>query len=337
MGTDIGDILKKQSVEISVLSNKIVAIDAYNILYQFLSIIRQNDGTPLKDSSGNITSHLSGILYRMSSLIEKSIKPVFIFDGKPPELKRYTIEKRNIKREEAKIKWEDAKKKRLTEEAYIHAQASSKVTTQIIEDAKQLLNAMGIPWIQAPSEAEAQAAYMVKIGKADYVGSQDYDAFLFGAPIVIRNLTLTGKRKLPKRNVYVDVEPELINLQENLVELNITQEQLVDIGICTGTDFNPGLTKIGSKKALKLIKEHKNIENILKLTNQNVDYLTEIKDFLLNPPVNNDCQVHWKKPDINNIVTFLCDKHDFSRDRVFKACEKLNANAYNQKTLDQWF
>lgn len=336
MGTDIGDILKKKSIELNTLSHKIIAIDAYNTLYQFLSIIRQNDGTPLKDSKGNITSHMSGILYRMSKLVEHGIKPVFIFDGKPPQLKEDTIKKRNLKREEAKTKWIEAKEKGLPE-AYLHAQASSKITTQIIADSQKLLEAMGIPWIQAPSEAEAQAAYMVKSGKADYVASQDYDSFLFGAPVVIRNLTLTGKRKLPKKNVYVDVKPELINLQESLLELDISYQQLVDIGICVGTDFNPGLTKIGSKRALKLIKEHENIENLLSEINQDIDKLEQIKQFFLYPPVSTNCEIYWNKPDVNKIIKLLCEEHDFSKERVLKACEKLNFSSHTQKTLDTWF
>lgn len=263
MGTDIGELLKKRQVEISELSHKIVAIDAYNTLYQFLSIIRQRDGTPLKDSKGNITSHLSGILYRMTSLMEEGIKPVFVFDGKPSHLKDRTIEKRTADRENAKIKWEEAKEKGLAEEAYMYAQASSKVTRKIADDSRKLLLAMGIPWVDAPSEGEAQAAHMVTTGNANYVASQDYDSLLFGAPAVVRNLTITGKRKLPKKNIFVDVKPEIMTLEENLTELGIDRSQLLDIALCVGTDYNAGLEKIGPKKALKLVKEYSSIEKVL--------------------------------------------------------------------------
>ncbi|MBC7086048.1 MAG: flap endonuclease-1 [Methanomethylovorans sp.] len=338
MGTDIGELLKKQSVEISELSHKVVAIDAYNTLYQFLSIIRQRDGTPLKNSRGQTTSHLSGILYRMSSLIENGIKPVFVFDGKPSPLKNQTIEKRISAREIAALKWEEAKEKGLPEDAYMYAQASSRITQEIIDDSKKLLITMGIPWVDAPSEGEAQAAHMVIKGDADYVASQDYDSLLFGAPLVVRNLAITGKRKLPKKNIFVDVKPEVIKLYENLEELKINQSQLVDIALCVGTDYNQGLEKIGPKKALKLIKEYENIENLLKAIGQNIDQLQEIKKIFLNPTVTDNYSLEWKRPDIDSIISFLCEEHDFSKDRVIKACEKLvTINKLGQRTLDQWF
>ncbi|WP_370572620.1 flap endonuclease-1 [Methanomethylovorans sp.] len=338
MGTDIGDLLKKQQVEISELSHKVVAVDAYNMLYQFLSIIRQRDGTPLKDSRGNTTSHLSGILYRMTSLMEEGIKPVFVFDGKPSHLKDRIIEKRMADRESATIKWEEAKEKGLAEEAYMYAQASSKVTKEITDDSRRLLLAMGIPWVDAPSEGEAQAAHMVIKGNANYVASQDYDSLLFGAPLVVRNLSITGKRKLPKKNIFVDVKPEIMKLKENLAELGINHSQLIDIALCVGTDYNPGLEKIGPKKALKLIKEHGNIEKVLQAVGQNIENLQEIKDIFLNPSVTDNYALKWKKPDTHAIIAFLCEEHDFSKDRVMKACQRLETTSGpGQRTLDQWF
>ncbi len=338
MGTDIGELLKKRQVEISELSHKIVAIDAYNTLYQFLSIIRQRDGTPLKDSKGNITSHLSGILYRMTSLMEEGIKPVFVFDGKPSHLKDRTIEKRTADRENAKIKWEEAKEKGLAEEAYMYAQASSKVTRKIADDSRKLLLAMGIPWVDAPSEGEAQAAHMVTTGNANYVASQDYDSLLFGAPAVVRNLTITGKRKLPKKNIFVDVKPEIMTLEENLTELGIDRSQLLDIALCVGTDYNAGLEKIGPKKALKLVKEYGSIEKVLQAIGHNIENVQEIKDIFLNPTVTDNYNLKWKKPDMDAIIAFLCEEHDFSKDRVIKACERLETiSGPGQRTLDQWF
>ncbi|WP_333786555.1 flap endonuclease-1 [Methanomethylovorans sp.] len=338
MGTDIGELLKKQQIEISELSHKVVAIDAYNTLYQFLSIIRQRDGTPLKDSRGNTTSHLSGILYRMTSLMEEGIKPVFVFDGKPSYLKDRTIEKRMADRENATIKWEEAKEKGLAEEAYMYAQASSRVTQEIADDSRRLLLAMGIPWVDAPSEGEAQAAHLVKRGDANYIASQDYDSILFGAPQVVRNLTITGKRKLPKKHIFVEVKPEIIKIEESLAELGINRSQLIDIAICVGTDYNPGLEKIGPKKALKLIKEHDNIEKVLLAVGKKIENVQEIKNIFLNPSVTDNYTLKWKKPDTDAIITFLCGEHDFSKDRVIKACERLETiSGPGQRTLDQWF
>ena len=214
MGTDIGDLLQKRKIELSDLSNRVVAVDAFNTLHQFLSIIRQRDGSPLVNSQGKVTSHLSGLLYRTASLVEAGIKPVFVFDGKPPEMKTGTLNRRKEIRESSKEKWENAKAEGNLEAAYKYAQASSKVDQDIIEDSKYLLDIMGIPWIQAPCEGEAQAAHMVLKKDADCVASQDYDSFLFGAPTVVRNLAATGKRKLPGKNVYVDVELEMIELEK---------------------------------------------------------------------------------------------------------------------------
>ncbi|WP_342303894.1 flap endonuclease-1 [Methanolobus sp. ZRKC5] len=338
MGVDIGDLLKRSTIEVSDLSLDIVAIDAFNTLYQFLSIIRQRDGTPLKDSQGNVTSHLSGILYRMTNIIEAGVKPVFVFDGKPPEWKSCTIQKRTETRENAKAKWAEAKEKGLAEEAYKYAQASSKVDATIVDDSKKLLNAMGIPFVDAPSEGEAQAAYMVKKGDADKIASQDYDSLLFGSPQVVRNLTVSGKRKLPKKNIYVDVKPETINLKENLDELGITHSQLIDLALCVGTDYNEGLGGVGPKTALKLIREHESIENILKAKDLEIPHLEDIKEFFKSPDVTDDYSLKWSKPDPEAVISFLCGEHDFSEDRVTKALERLEASSgIGQSTLDKWF
>ncbi len=339
MGADIGDLLEKRTVELSDLSHKVVAIDAYNTLYQFLSIIRQRDGTPLTDSHGNITSHLSGILYRITNLVESGIKPVFVFDGKPPEMKLQTLGKRKEVRESARVKWDDAKEKGLAEEAFKYAQASSKVNADIVNDAKHLLELMGIPYVQAPSEGEAQAAYMVQKGDADLVGSQDYDAMLFGAPDVVRNLTITGKRKVPRKNIYVDVKPEVINLNESLQALGVEREQLIDIAICVGTDYNSGLDGIGPKRAIKLIQKHDNIEVALGDIDRSIDNLDEMKEFFLHPPVTDEYTLEWKNPNKEKLIEFLSHEHDFSEERVIKAADRLDAasGSRQQKTLDKWF
>lgn len=338
MGVDIGELLQKEETEISQLSNKIVAIDAYNTLYQFLSIIRQRDGTPLQDSKGRTTSHLSGILYRITNLIEEDIKPVFVFDGDPPDFKMKTLEKRKQSRETANQKWNEAKEKGLTEEAYKYAQGSAKIDAQILEDAKYLLDSMGIPYLQSPSEGEAQATYMVQNGDADFVGSQDYDALLFGAPRVIRNLTITGKRKLPGKNIYINLKPEIIDMEKNLTYLDISHSNLIDIALCVGTDYNKGLENIGPKRALKLIKNHGDINSVLEQTGQSIENVDEIRNFFMHPEVTDDYQLKWKKPDKDRIIQFLCEEHDFSVERVTKACERLESKlGSQQKTLDQWF
>lgn len=336
MGIDLGDLFDRKEISLADLKGKVIAIDAYNTLYQFLSIIRQRDGTPLIDSHGEITSHLSGFLYRTTNLVEEGIKPVYVFDGIPPELKNNTIEERKKIRAKAQEKWDQAKEKGDDQEAYKHAQASSRVKGNMVKDAKILLGYMGIPVIQAPSEGEAQASAIVRDGKAYAAGSQDYDALLFGSPLVVRNLAVTGKKKMA--GIFVEVRPELIELEKGLEALAISREQLVDIAILVGTDYNEGIKGIGPKKALKLIKKTGNINEALRELKMEIPDLEKIKNLFMNPSVTQEYDIKWKKPDAKALDKFLCDDHDFARIRVTKAVERLiEASDEGQKTLDKWF
>ncbi|MCA6212842.1 flap endonuclease-1 [Thermococcus bergensis] len=338
MGVQIGELLPRKELELENLNGRKVAIDAFNAIYQFLSTIRQRDGTPLMDSKGRITSHLSGLFYRTINLMEAGIKPAYVFDGKPPEFKKKELEKRAEAREEAQEKWEEALARGDLEEAKKYAQRASKVNEMLIEDAKKLLELMGIPWVQAPSEGEAQAAYMASKGHVWASASQDYDSLLFGAPKLVRNLTITGKRKLPGKDVYVEVKPELIVLEEVLKELNITREKLIELAILVGTDYNPGGIKgIGPKKALEIVKYSK--DPLAKYQKMSDVDLYAIKEFFLNPPTTDEYKLEWKMPDEEGILKFLCDEHDFSEERVKNGLERLKkaVKAGRQFTLDSWF
>jgi len=343
MGVDLGDIISRKKISLEDLSGKTIAIDAYNAIYQFLSIIRGIAGEPLKDRSGKITSHLSGLFYRTINLLEKGIKPVYVFDGKPPSLKEAEIKRRMKIKEEAVIKYEDALKRGDFEEAKRYAQMTSRIEDSMVEDAKRLLSSLGVPWVQAPSEGEAQAAYMAFKGDVWGVASQDYDSLLFGSPKLIRNLTLSGKRKLPRKNVYVEVEPELIELNKVLEELGITREQLIDIGILIGTDFNPnGIKGIGPKKALKIIKESGKLEVAIKKLNliEEVEELIRIREIFLKPEVSSNYKLEWKQPNINEVIGFLCYERDFSETRVRNALERAMSGikeAKAKKTLETFF
>ena len=339
MGVDLTDLVPEHETSLVDLNGKVIAIDAFNTLYQFLSIIRQMDGTPLVDDRGEVTSHLSGIIYRVTNLVEQGIKPVFVYDGKPPSLKAETIKARREVREAAKQMYEAAVASG-SAEAYKYAQASTSINAQIIKDSKELLTYMGVPFIIAPSEGEAQASYMVQKGKADYVGSQDYDSLLFGAPRMVRNITITGRRKMPRKGVYVDVKPEIIELNEVLSTLEINREQLVDMGILVGTDFNPGIYKVGPKTALKLVRKHPNMKAILEELGQNIENYEEIREFFLHPPTTDDYSIRQGKPEPEKIRHFLCDEHNFSQERVEKVIERLDkavSETGKQKTLSAWF
>ncbi len=339
MGVDISDIIESVELELGDLKGKIVAIDAFNTLYQFLSIIRQPDGTPLMDRNGKITSHLSGLFYRSVNIMEMGIKPVYVFDGKPPELKGKTILERMQRREKAEKEWQEALESGNIEEARIWSQQSSKLTQEMVDQSKRLLELMGVPWVQAPSEGEAQAAHMARKGNAYASASQDFDSLLFGTPRLVRNLTITGKRKLPRKNVYKEIKPEIIELDKVLSSLSITREQLVDIGILVGTDFNEGVKNVGPKKALKLIKTYGNLEKVIENTEIKIENYIEVREIFLNPPVTDDYRFEWKDPDVEGILKFMCDEHDFSRERVMGAIEKLKEfkKVKSQKNLEEWF
>ncbi|NJD99747.1 flap endonuclease-1 [Thermococcus sp. LS1] len=338
MGVQIGELIPRKEIELENLYGRRVAIDAFNAIYQFLSTIRQRDGTPLMDSQGRITSHLSGLFYRTINLMEAGIKPAYIFDGKPPDFKKKELEKRREAREEAEEKWYEALERGDLEEAKKYAMRATRVNEELINDAKTLLELMGIPVIQAPSEGEAQAAYMAAKKKVYASASQDYDSLLFGAPKLVRNLTITGRRKLPGKNVYVEVKPELIVLEEVLKELGIDREKLIEMAVLVGTDYNPGGIKgIGPKKALTIVKRTK--DPLKKYQKESEVDLYAIKEFFLNPPVTDDYELKWREPDEEDIIKFLCDEHDFSEERVKNGLERLKkaVKAGKQSTLESWF
>ncbi len=343
MGVNLRDLVPKTTVKLEDLGGKSIAIDAYNALYQFLAIIRQPDGTPLKDSGGRVTSHLSGLLYRTSNLVEMGIRPIYVFDGMPPALKEVEIKRRAKVKEEAAVRYERALKEGKMQEARVYAQATSRLKDYMAEDSKKLLGLMGIPWVQAPSEGEAQAAHLAKRCHADYCASQDYDSLLFGAPKLIRNVTISGRRRLPSKNVFVEVEPEIVLLDRVLKECGITYEQLVDVGILIGTDFNPdGIEGLGPKTALKLIKEYGTLEKALPFV-KNAQFPAEpqrIREIFLKPAITDDYKVEWKEPDIEGLVSFIVKERDFSEDRVRKTLERMQTGTKKLKgktTLEQWF
>ncbi len=336
MGVDLGDLLQRKKIEIKDITGRWVAIDAFNTLYQFLSIIRQKNGIPLMDSKGRVTSHLSGLLYRTTNLIEAGVKVAFVFDGEPPSFKAETLAQRSKAREKAAAAWQETLA--AGQDGFKYAQASSRINSEILQDGRRLILAMGLPIIQAPSEGEAQAAYIAARGDVELVVSQDYDSLLFGAPRVVRNLAITGKRKLSGKNIYVDVEPEIIHLEEGLARLGINRRQLVEIGIMCGTDYNGGLTGVGPKTALKLIRAKGDLESVLAEQEEKIENFAEIREFFLHPDVTDDYEIKMKKPSVDEIISFLVEERDFDQGRVEKTTGRLEeVYAHGQSTLDRWF
>lgn len=344
MGVKIREIIPESAIQritLESLSGKAIALDAFNILYQFITIIRGADGRPLMDRRGRITSHLSGLFFRTINLLRIGIKPIFVYDGRPPELKKGTIEEREERRMEAARLYEEALAEGRVEEAQKYAKQAATLNEFIVESSKKLLNLMGLPVVLAPSEGEAQAAYIVARGDAYASGSQDFDSLLFGSPRLVRNLSIVGRRKLPGKKEYVEVEPEIIYLDKLLRELEITREQLIDIAILVGTDYCEGVKGIGPKTALKLIKSYGSAENALKAVGKTLEVdPNEVRQLFLKPNTTNNYSIEWREVDYDGIKRMLCDEHDFSEDRVEKALNELKEALERMRgatSLDQWF
>jgi len=339
MGVDLGDLVPRTPIGLRDLAGKVVAIDGHNALYQFLSIIRQPDGTPLRDRRGRITSHLSGLFYRTANLVEAGIKPVYVWDGLPHALKRATIDGRAA----VKAKAESARQAALaagdTRTAFSKATQTSHLDREMLGEAKKLLDALGIPHLSAPGDGEAQASHMAARSDVHAAVSQDYDALLFGAPRLVRNLAVTGRRKLPGRQVYVDVEPEEILLAPSLSALGLTREQLVDVGLLVGTDFHPGVHGVGPKKAVKLVKEHGNLEGALAKLGVSIPEADEIRRIFLSPAVTSDYALAWKPASEAAVTELLVHEHDFSLDRMENTFAKYRVakEQMRQRSLDAFF
>lgn len=330
MGLKISDLVPKKELDWHDLANKKIAVDASQMIYQFVSSIRQRDGTLLMDSQGNVTSHLVGIFSRVSNLIKKNIKLCFVFDGKPPVLKIREQEERALRKRIAAEKLEKAKKKGDYEDMRKYSKQTVRLTRDMINESKELIKYMGLPVIQAPSEAEAQASYMCKQGDVWAVASSDYDCLIYKTPRFVTNMTLSTRKKLPS-GAYVSVYPELIELDEVLNHLGIEQDQLLAIAILTGTDFNVGGVKgIGPKNALRLVKEFKSFDRIFKEVKADFNW-KQVYAVFKSMPIMVNYQLKWSDPDEEKIKKLLVDKHDFSEERVNKTLDSLSKHKDSKK------
>ncbi len=327
MGVAITDLLNRKTITLEFLSGKVIAIDAHLFLYQFLSTIRQPDGTPLTDSRGNVTSHLSGLFFRSTKLMGLGMRLIYVFDGIPPELKLKELEKRREAKSNAVHDYKKAVEEKDVDAMGKFAKRTSRLTKEMIIESKELLDALGIPVVEAPSEGEAQAAQFVKEGTAYAVASQDADAFLFGALRVVRNLSLIGKKKMRSKLAFETYKPELVELEDTLRTLGISQEQLIALGMLVGTDFHPGVMNIGPKKALKLVKEYGNrfdeLFSFVKWDEQGDVSWKTIYEIFSQIPVHKNYKIHWKTIHTDMVKKILVEEHNFSEERIDSSLEKL--------------
>jgi len=334
VGVLLTPIITKDTIALDALRGKTLAVDGNGELYQFLALIRLPDGTPLQDSKGRTTSHLSGLLYRTTRLMsEHALKLVFVFDGVPPPRKAREIAKRRAGR----TRYEEERAAALARgdlaQAYSKATMTSRLTKEMVAEARELLRLMGVPTVQAPSEGEAQAAHMASISPEVWAAaSKDYDSLLFGAPRLVRFLTISGREFLPSRGTFRPIVPEAIALDSLLEGWGISRESLVDLAILVGTDFNEGIKGIGPKKALVLVQRHGRIEAMPEVIREALgdpEAVDEVRRIFLDPNVSDTFDVEQAQPDLDGIIAFLCAEREFSRERVSAALER----AFREPTL----
>jgi flap endonuclease-1 len=324
VGVLLTPIVVKDQLSLEDLRDKTLAVDGNGELYQFLALIRLRDGSPLMDSKGRITSHLSGLFYRVTRLIaDYGIQLVFVMDGKPPSLKSAEIERRRGIKARYDAEHAAALQAGDMAKAYSKATMTSRLSRGMVDEAIELLHLMGIPVVQAPSEGEAQASHMCIAGNVWAAASKDYDCLLFGAPRLLRFLTISGKEFLPSTASFRPLTPEVIDSSSMLEHYGITRAQLIDLAILVGTDFNEGVKGIGPKKALKLVQDFGSIESMpAEIRDAAGTSVPEIRDIFLHPEVTNDYSVTFAPPDREGIIRFLCDEREFSKERVNAALER---------------
>lgn len=332
MGVKLSEIAEYKSVDFGFFKGKTVGIDFSNMCYQFLSSIRSYDGELLMNDDGQITSHLVGISSRIPRLIEYGLKPVFIFDGKPPKLKTFEKKRRQKLKEDAIKKLQKAKDSGDVEGVRKYSKRSVKMTPEIVESSKKLLEAFGLPVVQAPMEADAQGAELCKNGKIYCVASSDFDNLLFGSLRMVSNLTLSNKRRMSSGK-YVNNELKFYELRQVLDKLGITHDKLIALGILVGTDYNSGGVRgVGAKTALKKVKEHDDLEEIF----SEVDFdWKEIFDMFKEMKVEKNVNIEFKKFDREKVFKLLVDDYSFSESRVDKIIKSFESfeNERRQKSL----
>lgn len=317
-----------------------MAVDANNMLYQFLSLIRTPDGVSLRNREGRTTSHLAGLLFRSTKLmLEYDLRFAFVFDGPPHPFKAKVLAERRAVREKAISEWSKALQRHDFQTAWSKAVMMSKLDDPMIQDAKRLLSCMGIPYVQAPSEGEAQAAFIAHRGDVWAANSRDHDTLLFGSPRLVRYLTISGQEFLPSKGISRPLRPELIELSSLLSHHGISHEQLVDLAIVIGTDFNEGVKGIGPKTALKLIKQQGSLENFPENLKEELpsDLLT-LRNIFLKPNVTENYSTSQQPVNEEDLLAFLCDERGFAKERVNVAIGRMRvvSRRRSESGLTRW-
>lgn len=331
--------LSIKKAEIKSFFGRKVAIDASMSLYQFLIAVRQQDGGQLTNDNGETTSHLMGMFYRTLRMIDNGIKPCYVFDGKPPVLKSHELGKRTARREETEKKLAEAtdEVERMKQERRL-----VKVSKEHNDEAKKLLGLMGIPYVNAPGEAEAQCAELAKAGKVYAAASEDMDTLCYRTPFLLRHLTFSEAKKEPIQE---------INTEAVLEGMDLTIEQFIDLGIMLGCDYCDNIRGVGPVTALKLMKEFGSLEKIVDHIQNDTSKTKwkvpenwpykEARDLFIHPDVidGKTITLKWEPPKEQELIDYLCKEKLFSEDRVKSGIERLKKGLKSgtQGRLDSFF
>ncbi|KEF51795.1 flap endonuclease 1 [Exophiala aquamarina CBS 119918] len=311
-------------------------------IYSFLIAVR-SDGQQLMSDTGETTSHLMGMFYRTLRIVDNGIKPLYVFDGAPPKLKSGELAKRFARKNEANEQHEEAKETGTAEEVEKFSRRTVRVTREHNEECRKLLKLMGVPYIIAPTEAEAQCAVLARAGKVYAAASEDMDTLCFNAPILLRHLTFSEQRKEPIQEIHLD---------KALAGLDMDRNQFIDMCILLGCDYVDPVPKVGPNTALKLIREHGSLEKVVEFMENDPKkrYVIpedwpykDARELFLNPDVraadHPECDFKWEAPDVEGLVQFLVTEKGFSEDRVRSAAQKLqkNVKTAQQSRLEGFF
>jgi len=329
MGCNLRDLVSPEPIELGDLSGQRVAIDVFLNSYQFITSMTGPDGKPLS-FEGRPVAHLMGFLDRATVMISEGIDPVFVFDGKPHDLKRKTLDGRRERKIEAFSRWESAVDAGDMEAAKKLGPQTAEYTPEMVQETKELFDLMGVSWVEAPMEAEGAAAVMCSRGDVAAVASQDWDTLLYGSPVMVRNLTSHGTRRFGRV-----MSAERIVLSDTLESHGITREQLVDLGIMVGTDFHPGIKGIGPKTGLKLMKKHGTMEAVAEARGFELpENLEGIRSLFMEHPVGDEPLPEAQRAVEEDLRSFLQEERGFSERRMERALNRL-AEAGRLKSSSQ--
>ena len=321
---DLRSLAVLEDVAFDDLGGSVVAVDAHNWLYRYLTTtVKFTSDRAYTTAAGEEVANLVGVVQGLPKFFEHDLTPVFVFDGAVTELKDEEVERRREQRERYEDELDEARDAGDAIRAAKLDSRTQRLTSLIVETTRDLLDLLDVPIVDAPAEGEGQAAYMARKGDVDYVGTEDYDALLFGAPYTLRQLTSSG-------------DPELMDFEATLAAQDLTWEQLVDAAILMGTDFNPGISGIGPKTAVTLLHEHGDLYGVLEARGDHIDHADRIRDLFLDPAVTDEYDLSTDiEPDVSAARRFVTEDWEVDPDEVTRGFERIEESLV-QTGLDRW-